>query len=1237
MNFRLLGPLEVWDRGRQATLRRPKQRALLAILLLRAREAVSSDALIDALWGESPPRTARAALQNYIAQLRRALGPGVLVSQSGGYLLDVAPEQIDLGRFERLVAESCEADGEARVAKLQEALALWQGPPLADLAYEPFAAQEASRLEELRTSTLEDLIDAQLTVGAGAELLDRLEALIGAHPFRERLRGQRMLALYRDGRQAEALEAYQEARRALLEELGIEPGTALRELEQAILRQDPLLEAPERTPRKEAPPDERRKVVTILFADLAFPDTFDPELLRNTSIDALARMRAVLEGHEATIEQRAGDEVMAVFGVPRSHEDDALRAARAALELGAELGALSDVLERSGRGRIELRVGIETGEVLTGADDTPSAHGFVAGPAVTLAKRILQGARPGEILLGTDTLRLLGDAVVSDPGGDAGRLLEVVQGVQAPARHPEALLVGRRAELGRLHEAFARVVEERSCRLFLLLGEAGIGKTRLAGELAAELDDEATILVGHCVSYGKGATYLPLAEIVREARRALPELLAGDAHAELIGARLADLIGETEAGASGGETFWAVRRVFEALAAERPVLLVFEDLHWAEPTLLDLIEYLAAHVADAAILVLGLARPELIEARAEWAEGESVMLAPLSSEDAEALIGNLGEPDAPLRAKVVQTAGGNPLFIEQLLAHATEAGETESMPPSLDALLASRLDRLEAGELSVLQRAAVVGREFRRGAVVQLVPREEAGSVGKHLLELGRKGLLQPSPSETAFRFHHVLIRDAAYATLPKAQRAELHERFGRWLGSHRTGSDELIGFHLEAAHDNLLELGAAENEVERLAAEAGSKLGTAGLRAWRRADVAATVNLLGRAVELLSRTDPVRLELSCELGLALRTAGEIARAEEILSEAARTAASDGERRLELRARLERANVRLSIHPEGGTEELLGIAKDAIPTFEALGDDRSLGRAWLLSGYVRGGFHCQSADWTQAAERALVHYRRSGWPTAACIGEIATSIYYGPTPVPEAASRCENLLREVSDRTGEAHVLVWLGGLEALAGRFDRGRQLVEGGRSIYEELGNRVSLANACGTVLGEIELLADRPGAAEESLQTTCAVLAEMHAKSLLASRAAELAEAIYRQGRYDEAETWARIAEEHAATDDIGAQLLRRAVGAKILARRQSFAEAELVAREAVALAEQTDELNRRANVLLDLAEVLRLGGKPAEAVGSIELALEQFEQKGNLVAAERARHLLEDARGVSKILR
>ncbi|HEY6835852.1 MAG TPA: BTAD domain-containing putative transcriptional regulator [Gaiellaceae bacterium] len=1221
MHFRLLGPLEVWDRGRGVELRRPKQRALLAILLLRAREPVSSDALIDALWGESAPRTARAALQNYVAQLRRALGPGVLESSGGGYLLDVRPEQIDLGRFERLVTESREAEDTERVAKLQEALALWQGPPLADLAFEPFAAQEIARLEEVRTSALEDLIDAQLALGAGAELLDRLEALVAAHPFRERLRGQQMLALYRDGRQADALEVYQATRGTLVDELGIEPGAALRELEQAILRQDASLDGPERPAKEEAPPlEERRKVVTILFADVASSDIVDPELLHRTSLDALARMRVVLEAHGATIEQRAGEEVMAIFGAPEVHEDDALRAARAGLELRTEIAGLSDLLERSGHGRIELRVGIATGEVLTGADDT--AHGFVSGPAITLAKRMLQSAEAEEVLAGAETLQLLGDAVVSDPAGDAGRLLELLEGAEA-ARRSAAPLVGREAELAALRDAYRRVVEERACRVCLVLGEPGIGKTRLGRELTASLEPEAMILVGHCVSYGRGATYLPLAEIVAEVERRQPlaELLAGDEHAELIAARVADLAGEAEAAASGGETFWAVRRVLETLASEHPVVCVVEDLHWAEPTLLDLIDYLASHVADAPVLLLGLARPELLETRPDWAEIDAVTLAPLSSEDAETLVGNLGALPVPLREKVVRTAGGNPLFIEQLLAHASETGETETMPLSLEALLASRLDRLEAGELAVLQRAAVVGREFRRGAVVQLVPRDEAAGVGKHLVELRRKGLLE---GDEAFRFRHVLIRDAAYATLPKAQRAELHEQFGRWLESHNTGSDELIGFHLEQAYRYGVELGL-DGDGSRLAAEAGDHLCTAGLRAARRGDMPAASSLLTRASSLLEPAEAAHRDVLTELGLVRWRRSELSDAERAFAQGIEIAVSERDRRAELRARTELGYLRLHLSEEGSSEELLALASEAIPVLERVGDDRALGRVWFALATISGGFFCQYERSSETAERALDYFRRSGWPLLPCLQAIAASLYYGPTPVPEAIPRCRVLLPE-ADRGGTAQILLFLAGLEAMAGRFDSARACAAQTRQIYEDLDWTVNVLTMHMPLSAEIELLAGNYAEAERLLTDSCRKLEDLDVRGQLSTQGSRLAEAIYAQGRHEEALRWSRTAEACAATYDTGAQFLWRAIRGKALAREGALDEGERLAREAAELAATTDSVSQHAQTLLAHAEVLLLQGSRKEAAERIEQAVELLDAKGNEAACRQARAIL-----------
>jgi len=1218
VDFRILGPLEVWDRGRPIELPRRKQRALLAFLLLRAGEAASTDALIDALWGEEPPRTARTSLQNSVAQLRRALGPGVVASEAGGYRLEIILEQLDLGRFERLTAEARSRSGGERAERFREALGLWRGPPLADLIYEPFATREVARLEELRTAANEDLIDAELALGGGGELVAELESLVAEYPFRERLRAQLMLALYRAGRQAEALDAYQETRRTLVDELGIEPGAPLRDLEQAILRQDSSLGPI--APADDAgahPHEELRKAVTVLFADLDAPEAIDPELLRDATIGALGRIRGALEAHGATVEQRAGEEVMAVFGIPQAHEDDALRAVRAALELAAPEAT-------GGKRSVELRVGLETGEVLAGVDE--SGRRFATGPAITAAKRLRQRAGAGEILVGPALVRVLGNALVVERGAEGkARIVELVEGPEAPSRRRRVLLVDRESELDALRRAFAAAVSDGRCHLFLLLGEAGIGKTRLASELMTELAGSATVLVGRCVSYGKGATLLPLAEIVRQVRERgeFGELLSGDQHAELIASRLAGLTGEHETAAPGGEVFWAARRLFESLAAERPLTLVFEDLHWAEPTLLDLLDYFTKQVSTVPMLVLGLARPELLETRSHWHSMEQTTLPPLSSEDGERLLQNLGEAGGNLRTQILRTAGGNPLFIEQLQAHASEGGAPATLPPSLEALLVSRLDRLEPKELAVVQRAAVAGREFTREAVAHLLA-EDPPEVDAPLLAVAHTGLIDASPA--GFRFHHILIRDAAYGTLPKALRANLHERFAGWLDARAAGSDELIGFHLEQAYRYLAELRRLEPEAEKLAAAAGDRLATAGLRAAKSGDGHAASNLLTRASTLLSPEQVARRDLLTELALVYWRAGDLEAVEKALGDAREVAASANDSRSELRARVERAYLKLFREPEGGTEELLALTAEAIPMLERAGDSRTLGLIWYMLAHVHGGFHCRYRESAEAAVRALDYYARAGWPATPCLQELAVGLYLGPIPVQEALQRCDDLL-ESADRGGAAHVLVFRAGLEAMNAAFDEARLSAASARASYEELDWADKVWENYAPIAAEIELLAGDYAEAERLLRESCRRLEAWGEQARLATQAARLGEVLYRQEAFDEAARWAKIAESTAASDDASAQFLWRSLRAKANAREGAFAEAEALACQAVEIAAATDAVSPHAEVLLDSAEVGLLSGRGRIAIGRAKEAVRLFEEKGNEASLERARSMVE----------
>ena len=1200
LELRLLGPLEVRRDGQLVKLGGAKVRTLLADLALHLGETVSIDRLIDDLWGEYPPGKPQQSVQEYVSQLRKRLGHSALDSIPPGYALTVEVERVDLSRFAQRAAEGhalLERDPDTAAAVLREALALWRGPALAEFTFEPFAQIEIARLEELRLQCLEDRIEADLGAGRHADLIPELEALARAEPRRERFRAQLMLALYRSGRSADALDVYRATRETLAEELGIEPGPELRELQQAILRQDPALDE---TPRASEPGVVQRKLAAVVALELTDVAELDPETLHELITAWHARVATVVQRHGGRVESITSDSATAVFGVPVTREDDALRAARAALEL------------RDARGR----VGVEIGEVVEGGS-------LVAGHVLTEARDVARGAEPGAVAVGERAAALIGHAARFEPG--SWRLLELADAAPAFERRYDAPLVGRAGELASLRNSFDESVRDGTCRAVQILGPPGIGKTRLARELSEAVRERALVLAGACVAEGAGSTYRPLLSIVRGAAGAeTRDAIFARTNDEPVAATLAAALGTDPGMPSPPEVAWAFRRFCETLAAEQPLVLVLDDVQWAEPTLLELVEQLATR-GSGPMLLLPLAREELRDEHPSFlGDAECIVLDALSAKETSALVQQLlGERPftSDLIERVVEAAEGNPLFLEQLLAFVAEEGALvgRPLPPTIQALLAARLDRLGPGERAVLARAAIVGREFRLQEVEALLEPQGVATFERHLRKLAARGFVQAA--EDAYRFRHVLVQEAVYRASAKAERAGLHERLADHL-ERMNEPDELVGFHLERAYRLQLELGADDRRLRQLATDAGERLGAAGMRTWRRNDVHATVGLLARATDLLPADSSLARALECELGLALRAGGEAQRATDALTRAERAAALSGDAHVELRAQMELSFLRSLEDPGRSDDELLAVIQTAIPAFEALRDDRALGRAWLLSGFVHGGRHLRCKAWEESSERALDAYRRAGLPVATCLGQLSQALYQGPTPAPEAIARCEHLLAdETVGPAGEANVLVFLGGLLAMRGQLEEARAHVGRAREIFDELGQVGPAAALCGGVGGAIEVLAGDWAAAEQVLLESCKSLQRARLHSTFATRAGELAAAIYEQGQFAEADTWARAAERAAAKDDVDARLAWQPVRAKLLARSGEHADAERVARAAVVAAQDTDALNKRAGVLLDLVEVLRLRGRADDTHDLIEDARRDFEQKGNLAGAER----------------
>jgi class 3 adenylate cyclase len=940
---------------------------------------------------------------------------------------------------------------------------------------------------------------------------------------------------------------------------------------------------------------EQRKVITVLFCDVvgstALGESTDPEAVRSLLARYFVGMKAIVERHGGTVEKFIGDAVMAVFGIPAAHEDDALRACRAALEMVQALRELG----------LQGRIGLTTGEVVTGTEER-----LATGDAVNIAARLQQAAGPGEVLVGKSTMALVRDVVETsaleelrlkgkaEPVG-AFRLLVVHEA--RPRKGPR--FVGRQRELELIHEAWGRAVAEQRCELLTIAGEAGVGKSRLTAEALAGID--ARVAHGRCPPYGQGVTYWPVVEALKQL-----DALPSDAAAA---AAIRAVLGQSEGGTSPEEIAWGFRKLLEEQA---PLVVVFDDIQWAEETFLDLVEYAALLSSDAAILLLCLARPDLTERRPTWPV--ALRLEPLAEEQVDQLLPVT--MSTAQRDQIRHASGGNPLFVTEMVAMAGEADGEVAVPPTLQALLAARLDQLAPVERSILERGAVEGEIFHRGAVRALAPEEP--DVTPRLASLVRKQLIRPDksrfPADDAFRFRHVLIRDAAYDGLSKAARANLHERFADWLedrGRALVELDEIIGYHVELAARYRQELGEADPS---LAERAGDRLAVAGRRALSRGDDRAAVSLLERAVELIR---PIRLDVHLEVDLAdVLSRVEPEKAAVIADGAAVRARETGLATDEALARVVAANARVVFDPAASLDELEELARAALPLLEEADDHAGLAHVWYALGFSVANSRCRFEEHAYASEQAMHHAHLAGQPRQHLF-HLDGALAFGPRPADEA-------LEALGAAMGDSrypHALLARAYLLALLGRFDEAWDVAREQAERLRELTGEGHEA-----WLGWIARLEGNEEEAAHHFRVYCDSLEEHGQTGPLSTFAPELARSLCALGRHEEAAPWAHLGRELGNEQDLFTQALWRQAQALVHSARGEHADAERLAREAVAVLDGTDALTEQGSALGDLADVLVAAGRPDEAAAALEQALERYERKRNLVMAERVRDTL-----------
>ncbi|HEY8238120.1 MAG TPA: adenylate/guanylate cyclase domain-containing protein [Candidatus Limnocylindrales bacterium] len=1017
---------------------------------------------------------------------------------------------------------------------------------------------------------------------------------------------------------------------------------------------------------------ESRRTVTIVFA---MPKVHSlngeapgPETMRDVMSTYFEGMRAALERHGGTVEKFIGDAVMAVFGLPVRHEDDAVRAIRAAADMQTALESLNPGFRTESGLELSNHIGVNSGEVIAG--DASTAQRMVTGDAVNTAARLEQAAGSGEVVLGDLTYRLARSAIEvefmpplvlkgkAEPV-PAYRLMRMATPAAAEASHGTPF-VGREAEMGRLSGALAESIDTRGARFVTVVGDAGVGKSRLIREFASAASEQARLVRGRCLPYGDGITFWPLAEVIREAAgvsvedtprvatRRIDRLLerAAVEDREAITERVAAAINLSAAQFPVAELMWGGRRFLETLAAERPLVMIVDDLHWAEATFLDFLDQLLETVTGASVLVLGSARHEIAERHAEWSAAHDSMLIrlePLNESDAGRIVEELlGSLDDKVRARIATAAEGNPLYVEQIVSMLVETGAIErgidgwvaragsdqlQIPPTVQALVASRLDALRSEERAVVDPASVIGLSFPVDAVMELVDETVRATLDSDLQALETKQLMRRLEAEDAiYRFGHQIIRDTAYGSLLKRARAALHERFVTWAErvnrerGRELEFEEILGYHLEQAYQYRTSLGVVDDTARGVGEAAATKLSSSGRRALARGDLPAATSLLRRSTAVLPETSIFRIELLVDLADGLLQQGAFEDCRTVLDEAGRISAELDDERLSERVRLLEASHAMFIGGVGVANRSLEAVAGAVPVLEKAGDDAGLARAARLEMYayvMLGKFK----EGTGSAARIVEHARKSGEErlVTRSIGPITYILVHGPMAVPAALGQSREMLDGITgDRKTEAVVHGALAQLLAMDNQFEEARGHYRRGQEILGELGAGID-AHSTSIDSGQVELLAGDPTAAASELQRDYDALESLGETWLRSTVAAMLGVAKWELGDLNEADRYAGIARSIADDDDVLSQVLWRATAARIQAVMGDITAAIEIAEAAVKIAAGTEEVGLRADALAALAFVQSRATWDKEARASLDEALALLNAKGDRARA------------------